>query len=177
MSKEKTVFNTDWFKIKEVPSEPHWGIGEQPFYRIDSNDGVVALLINEAGKIVLVRQFRPARDDRTMEFPAGFMEDGENPEQAIRRELQEETGYEPGELVDLGFHGLSVDRHSYSIISFAALNSKKVTEPAESEFIELMECNAQDYMAMAASGEPVLLSDIGVLTLAQHKLGDRLGLN
>lgn len=177
MGSLKTVFSTEWFKITEVPSEPEWGIGEKPFYRIDSNDGVVALLLTDEGKIVLVNQYRPARGCKTMEFPAGFMEDGESPEQAIRRELREETGYEPGELVPIGHHGLSVDRHSYSIISFAALNSKKVAEPSESEFIDLIECDLQDYISKADSGEPVLLSDIGVLSMAQRKLGDRLGLD
>ena len=104
------------------------------------------------------------------------MEAGESPEQAIRRELREETGYEPGELVSLGSHGLAVERHSYSIISFAALNSKKVAEPSESEFIELIELDVQEYMAKVAAGESVLLSDIGILSLARQKLGDRLGL-
>jgi ADP-ribose pyrophosphatase len=176
VSQEKTVFSTDWFKVTEIPAEPDWGIGEEPFYRIDSNDAVVALLLTEGGKIVLVRQFRPARGYRTMEFPAGFMEAGESPDQAIRRELREETGYEPGELVSLGSHGLAVERHSYSIISFAALNSKKVAEPSESEFIELIELDVQEYMAKVAAGESVLLSDIGILSLARQKLGDRLGL-
>jgi len=174
MSEDKTVFHTDWFSITEVPSEPDWGMGSQPFYRIDSNDGVVALLQTEEEKIVLVRQFRPARGGKTMEFPAGFMEDDEAPEQAIRRELLEETGYEPGVLVPLGNFGLSVDRHSYSIIGFAALNSKKVATPSESAFIELVECSVEEYLAMANSGEPVLLSDIGILALARQKLGDRL---
>lgn len=177
MSKTKTVFRTDWFRIEAVPPQPGWGMGEKPFYRIDSNDGVVALLLTEDRKIVLVRQFRPARSNRTIEFPAGFMEDGEDPEHAIRRELREETGYEPGELIRLGSHGISVDRHSYSIISFAALNSKKVAEPSDSQFIELLECSAEDFMSMAEAGEPVLLSDIGIFALAKRKLGTRLDLD
>ena len=176
MSKEKTAFCTEWFRIEEVPSQPGWGIGEKPFYRIDSKDGVVALLLTEDGKIVLVRQFRPARSSYTIEFPAGFIEDEENPEQAIRRELREETGYEPGELMYIGSHGLCVNRYSYSVISFAALNSKKVTEPSESQYIELIECDVQDYMSMAESGEPVLLTDMGLLAMACQKLGDCLGL-
>ena len=176
MTEEKTVFRTEWFRIEEVQTQPGWGMGEKPFYRIDSNDGVVALLLTEQGRIVLVRQFRPARGSTTIEFPAGFMDDGEDPEQAIRRELREETGYEPGELVRLGIHGHTVDRHSYSIISFAALNSKKVAEPSEGRYIELIECDVQDFMSMAISGKPVLLSDIGVLALARLILGDSLGL-
>ena len=177
MIKGKTVFHTDWFRIEEVPPQPSWGMGEKPFYRIDSNDGVVALLLTEDSKIVLVRQFRPARSNRTIEFPAGFMEDGEDPEHAIRRELREETGYEPGELIRLGSHGISVDRHSYSIISFAALNSKKVAEPSDSQFIELLECSAEGFMSMAESGEPILLSDVGIFAIARRKLGARLGLD
>jgi len=176
MSAEKTIFRTDWFSIKEIPSKPIWGMGEQPFYRIDSNDGVVAIVVTEDRKIILVRQFRPARGHRTLEFPAGFMEDGETPEQAIRRELIEETGYQPGELVGLGSFGLSVDRQSHSINGFAALNSKKIAEPNEGEFIELVECSVQEYLSMIADGEPVLLSDIGLLALARQKLDNRIQL-
>ena len=177
MSKAKTVFRTEWFRIKELPPQPEWGMGEKPFYRIDGNDGVVALLLTEDLKIVLVRQFRPARNSRTIEFPAGFMEKGEDPEEAIRRELLEETGYEPGELIRLGSHGVSVDRLSYSFISFAALNSRKVSEPSDSQFIELLKCNPDDYMSMAESGEPILLSDVGIFAIARRKLGARLGLD
>jgi len=175
MSVEKTVFRTDWFRIKELPSKPTWGMGDQPFYRIDGNNGVVALLLTEDDTTILVRQFRPARGQKTIEFPAGFVEEGETPEQAIRRELIEETGYQPGKLIQLGSHGHNVDRHSHSIISFLALDAKKVTEPNERDFIELMECPLNNFMDMAEKGEPILLSDMGVLALARQKYGDRLG--
>ena len=177
MTNEKTIFRTDWFKVKEIPSEPFWGMGDQPFYRIDSSDAVVALLLTDNDEMVLVRQFRPARNQQTLEFPAGFMESGATPAQAIRRELKEETGYVPGDLFKLGTFGLSVDRNSHSIIGFVALASKKVEMPKEAEFIQLVKCKVGDYMTMAESGEPVLLSDIGFFTLASQKMGSRLGLN
>lgn len=42
--------------------------------------------------LVLVKQFRPALDTHTIELPAGLVEEGESPEEAAVRELQEETG-------------------------------------------------------------------------------------
>jgi len=42
---------------------------------------------------VVVKQFRFGVSKTTVEVPAGIMEKGETPEQAARRELEEETGY------------------------------------------------------------------------------------
>ncbi|XP_075826547.1 ADP-sugar pyrophosphatase isoform X2 [Microtus pennsylvanicus] len=43
--------------------------------------------------IVLVKQFRPPMGGYCLEFPAGLIDDGESPEAAALRELEEETGY------------------------------------------------------------------------------------
>ena len=45
------------------------------------------------GKVVLVRQFRYAARKPLWELVAGSLQAGENPAQAARRELLEETGY------------------------------------------------------------------------------------
>jgi ADP-ribose pyrophosphatase len=45
-------------------------------------------------RFVLVRQFRHALGRETLEFPAGRLEPGEDPESCARRELAEETGYQ-----------------------------------------------------------------------------------
>jgi len=50
------------------------------------------------GRLVLVRQFRYALDSVTLEFPAGRLDRGEDPETCARRELSEETGYRAGTL-------------------------------------------------------------------------------
>jgi ADP-ribose pyrophosphatase len=46
----------------------------------------------------MVRQYRYALGRETLEIPAGKLDPGENPEQCIRRELLEETGYEAGSI-------------------------------------------------------------------------------
>ncbi|MEF2278723.1 NUDIX hydrolase [Deinococcus sp. YIM 134068] len=55
-------------------------------------DAVAVLALNGAGEMLLVRQRRRAVDAMTLEAPAGLIDDGETPEEAARRELQEEAG-------------------------------------------------------------------------------------
>lgn len=45
------------------------------------------------GRVVLVEQFRQGVQRVSLEFPAGVVEDGEDPVDAAVRELEEETGY------------------------------------------------------------------------------------
>ncbi len=53
---------------------------------------VSILLLNAAGELLCVRQLRRAIDAYTVEVPAGLIDEGETPEAAARRELQEEAG-------------------------------------------------------------------------------------
>jgi len=55
---------------------------------------VVAILpVLDDGRLVLVRQYRKSVDRILLEIPAGGVDDGESPEDAVRREMVEETGY------------------------------------------------------------------------------------
>ena len=50
----------------------------------------------------MVRQYRFGVGQTTVEIPAGLVEPGETPEQAARRELEEETGCTAAEWKSLG---------------------------------------------------------------------------
>ncbi len=63
--------------------------------------GVAVLPVLEDGRIVLLRNWRPAVDAWSWEVPKGFVEPGETPAEAARRELVEETGL-AGTLEALG---------------------------------------------------------------------------
>jgi len=70
---------------------------------IVEHPGAVAVLVQDPeGRVLLVRQGRPAAGRELWEIPAGKLEPGEPPEQAARRELREETGLIAETLVPLG---------------------------------------------------------------------------
>ncbi len=64
--------------------------------------GAVVIVPKKGDNFVLVKQYRPAVEDRILEFPAGTLEKGETPEECARRELVEETGYDAAKVKYLG---------------------------------------------------------------------------
>jgi ADP-ribose pyrophosphatase len=59
--------------------------------------------VDDAGNALLIRQYRHATGGYLLEVPAGKLDPGEAPETCARREVEEETGYRPGELLPLGW--------------------------------------------------------------------------
>ena len=68
---------------------------------IEHPETVIVVAV-ENDEIVLVRQSRPGADGTTLELPAGCLEEGETPEQAAVRELDEECGLAAGSWRRLG---------------------------------------------------------------------------
>jgi len=59
-----------------------------------AHPGAVAIAaLDDEGRLLLVRQYRHALGEWFTELPAGRLEAGENPLDAARRELEEETGH------------------------------------------------------------------------------------
>ena len=54
------------------------------------------------GRVVILRQYRFAVQTRLLEFPAGTLDDGEDPLCTMQRELQEEAGYSAARWDPLG---------------------------------------------------------------------------
>ena len=48
--------------------------------------------------MILVRQWRQPAQRVLLEIPAGVTDEGESPQECMRRELAEEIGYQPGRL-------------------------------------------------------------------------------
>lgn len=63
--------------------------------RFEPGKSVAALVLDTAQqRYLFVRQYRIGPEDELLEIPAGMIDPGETPETAIRRELQEELGYD-----------------------------------------------------------------------------------
>lgn len=69
---------------------------------VDHNGGVAVAAITEKNEILLVRQFRYPYKEVLSEIPAGKLEKGEDPFEAVKREQQEETGTYGNDYVFLG---------------------------------------------------------------------------
>ena len=63
---------------------------------------IAVIPLDENDNVVFVRQFRRATMRALLEIPAGGMEPGETPEEAVTREMQEEIAMKPDTLVRLG---------------------------------------------------------------------------
>ena len=63
------------------------------WYYVDTPPSVMIVPLTADGNLVFVRQYRHNLKAHVLEFPAGTVNDGEEPEAAAQRELEEETGY------------------------------------------------------------------------------------
>lgn len=85
--KDKLIYD-GWLKLYERK------VNGRRYEIIKNYDAVAAIIINEREEILLVKQFRPAYMDYTLEIPAGCLDiEGEEKETCLIRELREETGF------------------------------------------------------------------------------------
>ena len=75
---------------------------EQDLVVVEHPGAVCIAPVDAQGRLLVVRQYRHAVRDWTLELPAGRLEEGETPLAAARRELEEETGHRAGEWTSLG---------------------------------------------------------------------------
>ncbi|NLS92940.1 MAG: NUDIX hydrolase [Planctomycetaceae bacterium] len=82
-----TKVRTDRYRFEPRQTEADFLVCESP-------DWVVILPVTDDGQVVFVRQFRHGVGQVVLEIPGGLIDGEESPEEAARRELLEETGYE-----------------------------------------------------------------------------------
>ncbi len=75
---------------------------EHRFLKLTCPDWVNIIAVTGDGEMVLVTQYRHGTDTMTVEIPGGAVDPGESAATTAARELEEETGYIAGELVEIG---------------------------------------------------------------------------
>ena len=81
---------------------------------------VTAAIIEENGRILIARRKPGARMGRKWEFPGGKVEPGEEPEQALARELEEELAISARVGRLLGRTMFEVDGVSFELLAYRA---------------------------------------------------------
>ncbi len=169
MPRKKVVFRTPWFSIEreQYPDDP--SLKGKPFYRLVVPDGVSIFAMTRDKKIILVKQFRPALNTSTLEFPAGDVEQGESPQKAVARELYEETGYRAHHLELLGVRAAQPSRANQRIHIFFAQGVAKDHSFRPREQTETVAVSPLQLKKLVKSGALNPLISLGVLLLALAK--------
>ena len=122
----------------------------QTFEKLKRSDTVNVIPVTSQGKIVLGRQNQPGVGQFVGVF-GGRIDDGENPEQAARRELLEETGMEAVKLI-LWDSGQLYEKIDWAYYTFIAKDCQKVKDPHldAGEKIETFEVSFDQFVELAA---------------------------
>lgn len=90
----KSIYRSKWLSLrKDHFIRPDGG---ESIYEIVRRKNIAIIVPELNNKFVLVKQYRYALDDWSLEFPQGFIETNETPKKAAKRELEEETGLKGG---------------------------------------------------------------------------------
>ena len=125
----------------------------------------------DAGDILLVRQYRKAVEASLLEVPAGGMEPGEAPEDAVVRELQEETGHTADTLRHLQSFYMSPGFCTEEMHAFLATDLRPaVLDPDYDEDIQVVRVPVSEIPALLRSGQVRDAKSITTLLLALEAL-------
>ncbi|HET6747049.1 MAG TPA: NUDIX hydrolase [Candidatus Saccharimonadales bacterium] len=164
--KSQIVFD-NYTKIEERTYELPGGQTKN-FYIKLSGRAACVVAFTEDGKIITVEQFRPGPDRVLCELPGGGVDGDETYEQAIARELREETGYE-GELQ---FVAECVDDAYATMLRgcFVATNCKKVGDQQldDSEFMNVKLLELPEFLEIIRAGQ---MTDVEAAFLGLDFLG------
>lgn len=116
--------------------------------------GVVIVAEKDENTILLVKQYRYPLKDVSLELPAGKLEYGENPDEAAKRELEEETGYVAKTWKSLGYIFTTPGICDEKLYLYHA---KDLTftkpNPDEGEILEEFEYKIEDVFKLIKNGE------------------------
>lgn len=177
---ETSVLSDNWYILRKVSYEVLQKDGTwEKHYReaYDRGNGATILLYNRAKQtVILTRQFRMPTylngntDGYLIETCAGLL-DKDNPEDCIRKETEEETGYKISSVQKVLEVYMSPGSVTEILYFFVAEYDKdmKVSDGGglahESENIEVLELAFTDAVAMIKTGE---IKDAKTIMLLQY---------
>jgi ADP-ribose pyrophosphatase len=103
-----------------------------------TRDYVNALIINTAGKAMVLEGYKHGPGRSSWQMLGGYLEEGEEPLAAVKRELLEETGYQSDEWQHLGSYVVDANRFVGIGHFFLALNARWIANPDHDDLEEFV---------------------------------------
>ncbi|MEO8821158.1 MAG: NUDIX hydrolase [Ginsengibacter sp.] len=122
------ISNHQYFTARKDKCETPDGKIIDEYFVVELPETVCGLALTEEGKVIMVRQYRHPIEETLIEIPGGFIDENETHEQAMRRELKEETGYEFSSLTEVGKIAANPGVLNNFTYLFLAQGGKKTSE-------------------------------------------------
>jgi 8-oxo-dGTP pyrophosphatase MutT (NUDIX family) len=126
-----------------------------PYFVVELPESATAMAVTTDNQILLVKQYRHPVKQYSIELPGGFIDPNENPDDAIKRELLEETGYEFEEVYYLGTTAANPGVLDNFTKLYIAIGGKKVQaqELDANEEIDIMLKPIEEVKQMLSNSE------------------------
>lgn len=166
----RPVYQSDWVNVwlddVEIP-----GVGRIEHHVLTMpRPSMTSVILDEAeDRVLLIWRHRFITDTWGWEVPAGWAEPGEDLEQAIRREVEEETGWRPGTVTKMTEYNALSGLSTMHFTSFYITECTQIgapSDPSESSRVEWVPTGA--VRKLATEG---LISDGPSLTALSYYLG------
>lgn len=129
--RSETVADCRVFNVRKDFCRRDTDDAEHSFFVVESPDWVNVIALTENGNVILIEQYRHGTEEIILEIPGGMVDEGESHTVTAARELLEETGFAPREMVPLGrsrpnpaiqnnwiYHYLALDCEKKSAVKF-----------------------------------------------------------
>jgi ADP-ribose pyrophosphatase len=148
------------------------GLVVDDFYQVELATFALCVPQLATGEIITLWQYKHGPRRIGLGFPAGFVEPGEAPDAACKRELREETGYAPGLLETLGDYVDNGNQRGSLGHYFLARDCEIVAVPQTDDLepieLRLMRPDAID--AALAAGQFSVIHHVAAWALARPRL-------
>lgn len=142
------------------------------FYLASPVEAVATIGLSQKSELILTRQYRHPVGEIIYDLPAGRLEPGEDPLTGARREFEEETGFYPKHIEQIGYYNQFPGTLRAATNLFFARDLIPTHQNLdEGEELEIIFMPVEEVLAMILSGEIIDGSlQLGVLLALQKGL-------
>ncbi|MGH0028270.1 MAG: NUDIX hydrolase [Myxococcota bacterium] len=166
----RMLFESPWFRLRQ--DEVTLPGGDDITYTLVDHEGyVVVVPVTDAGDVVMERIYRYTVQRTLLECPSGGL-DGEDPETAGLRELEEETGYRAASVERLGsfFGSTGISNERYHVCLATGLRRDGTIRRENTEQMEIELHPLATLRARAVRGEIEDAASAFAILLAAERL-------
>lgn len=164
LNKNSLLYGSDEIRMKNFDPSCVDMKGED-ISTIFIKDCAAIVAITPNNQIILKKEYRHCYGEELIEIPAGVLDKNEDPLNAAKRELEEETGYRSEKWTYLGKAVESSAKFTNYMYIFLAECCEKVSDQKLDyrEYLEVIEAGLDEAVEMIMNNEIICSSSIGAI--------------